>query len=292
MNAPSAAWCMFCAKTCDARAARRVDHRLQRRERRADRDVDAVDRRHPRQQRRDELLAPPRRSCASSSCRRSAACGSSSSRAPPRRAACLPSSSSSEAPPPVERWVTAVGEPELGQRRRRVAAADDGRRRARGDRLGDRARPAANGSSSNAPIGPFQNTVPACGDLARRRSAVRGPMSRPIQPSGTSTPSSSRALGVGGEAVGRAPGRWAASQPVRPAAGERAPRRLDVLGLAQRIADRVALRARGTESTSRRRSASCRRARRKRLDHADLVGHLGAADDGDERRAGILEDPA
>ena len=64
--------------------------------------------------------------------------------------------------------------------------------------------PAANGSSSNAPIGPFQKTVPARRDLARRtRSTVRGPMSRPIQPVGHVDPVEHAALGVRREPIAR-----------------------------------------------------------------------------------------
>ena len=48
--------------------------------------------------------------------------------------------------------------------------------------------PAANCGSSNRPIGPFQNTVPAPAMRSAYRAAVFAPMSSPIQPSGTSTP--------------------------------------------------------------------------------------------------------
>ena len=44
---------------------------------------------------------------------------------------------SSDAPPPVLTWSTSVGEPELADRRRAVAAADHGERLRRRDRLGD-----------------------------------------------------------------------------------------------------------------------------------------------------------
>ena len=54
----------------DARAARRVDHGLQRGERRAHRDLDALGARDARQQRLRRTPRPPRPSCASSSCPR------------------------------------------------------------------------------------------------------------------------------------------------------------------------------------------------------------------------------
>ena len=72
----------------------------------------------------------------------------------------LPSISSSDAPPPVERWVTSSARPNCASAAavspppttvvpaRRATASATARV------------PAANGSSSNAPIGPFQNTVP------------------------------------------------------------------------------------------------------------------------------------
>ena len=56
--------------------------------------------------------------------------------------------------------VDAIGEADLADRGRAVAAADDGETATVGDRLGDAyACPAANGASSNTPIGPFHNTV-------------------------------------------------------------------------------------------------------------------------------------
>ena len=96
------------------------------------------------------------------------------------------------------------------QRRRRVAAADDGDPRRVGDRLRrPSACPAANGASSKAPIGPFQKTVPARAiDRPRRprrcRARRRGPSSpRVCRPR---TPRCDRRVGaevVGDEIVGR-----------------------------------------------------------------------------------------
>ena len=101
----------------------------------------------------------------------------------------LPSRSSSEAPPPVETQEIRVGEPELLDRAHGVAAADDGVAVGLGDRLGDRVRARRRSAShSNTPIGPFQKTVCAAPMMRRERVArSSGPMSRPSQPSGTSS---------------------------------------------------------------------------------------------------------
>ena len=44
--------------------------------------------------------------------------------------------------------------------------------------------PASKGLVSNAPIGPFQTTCPAVRTASANCDMLRGPMSRPIQPSG------------------------------------------------------------------------------------------------------------
>ena len=69
------------------------------------------------------------------------------------------------------------------------------------------------------------------------------------------------------------------------------PRRIDALGLAERVADLVAL---GGEERKAHRAADEDRvgAIEERLEDADLVGHLGAADDRDERTLRVLEDAA
>ena len=73
----------------------------------------------------------------------------------------LPSISSSDAPPPVERWSTLSASPNCAS-----AAAESPPPTTVVAALAATASatarvPAANGASSNAPIGPFQNTVPA-----------------------------------------------------------------------------------------------------------------------------------
>ena len=104
----------------------------------------------------------------------------------------LPSISSREAPPPVERWVTSSSRPNWASAAAEsppptTVTASDSATASATVRV-----PAANGASSNAPIGPFQNTVPASRMTSAYPAALRGPMSSPIQPSGTSTPSSWR----------------------------------------------------------------------------------------------------
>ena len=141
----------------DARAARRVDQCASAVNGAQMRDVDAVE--------PDTAAAAPATKASASAIvlcifQLPAISGVRLIAAPPRPEG-LPSTSSSEAPPPVDRWVDVVGETELRERRGAVAAAHDRRPRRLGDGLGDARVPAANGSSSNAPIGPFQNTVPA-----------------------------------------------------------------------------------------------------------------------------------
>src|SRR5689334_2554317 len=173
-----------------ARAASRVDHRPEREERRADADVDALDRRHPRQQRLDELLGLGDRLVhlpVPGYERRARRIRAHTSASTP--GSCLPSISSSDAPPPVDRCVTLSARP-----KRWSAAAESPPPTtvvpgAAAMASATARVPAANGSISNAPIGPFQKTVPAAPIVAAYFSAVRGPMSRPIHPSGTSTPS-------------------------------------------------------------------------------------------------------
>ena len=97
-----------------------------------------------------------------------------------------PSRNSSEAPPPVEMWVILSAKPRLLHRCGRVAAADDGD----GARIPRRPRPgrcvpACEGRPlRNTPIGPFQTTVPApfIGIGEERAGSWRrcpGPSSRP-----------------------------------------------------------------------------------------------------------------
>ena len=123
----------------------------------------------------------------------------------------FPSSSSKDAPPPVESQSTLSSRPNL-----RSAATESpppitvvpG---AAATASATVRVPAANGSISKAPIGPFQSTVPAAGDrlgvaLGRARADVEAhPAVRHLDPVALA------ALGLGVEAPGRAPGRPAGS---------------------------------------------------------------------------------
>jgi hypothetical protein len=117
--------------------------------------------------------------------------------------------------------VDAVREAELRERRGRVAAAHDRRARRAAIASATARVPAANGSSSNAPIGPFQNTVPASAITSRsaRRCARRrrGPSSRRDVDAVELA-----ALGVGLELARRRRGRRAARSFVRARAALRA----------------------------------------------------------------------
>src|SRR6202012_5345388 len=105
---------------------------------------------------------------------------------------CRPSTSSSVAPPPVERWSTASSRPNWASAAAESPPPTTVTPLHLATAWATALVPAANGASSNAPIGPFQKTVPAPAINLPYRSEVLCPMSSPIQPSGTSTPSSSR----------------------------------------------------------------------------------------------------
>ena len=116
-------------------------------------------------------------------------------------------------------------------------------------------------------------------------------MSRPIHPSGTSTPSSVARRRVGGEALGD---HEVDRQPQAGPGARRRPsalaRQLDVLGGAQRGADLVAL---GGEEREAHRAADQDLVGDllEAFDHGDLVAHLGAAEDRDQRPDGLREQP-
>ena len=250
----------------DARAAGRVDHRLQREERRADRDVDAVGGRDARQQRLDELLGLGDRLVHLPVAR-------DQRRAGPGRAhdsastpgSVLPSISSSDAPPPVDRWVTLSASP-----KRWIAAAESPPPttvvpRRVGDRLGDRAR----AGGERLELERAHRAVPEhrAGPRDHHRVRLGGPRTdvEPHHPVGHVDAVDRLRLGVGGEPVGdhevdrqleapparrrrRRGSAWRARRPPRRTASRRS------RGPARR----------GTGSTSRRRSGSCPPPRRKR----------------------------
>ena len=110
-------------------------------------------------------------------------------------------------------------------------------------------------------------------------------MSRPIQPSGTSTPSISLALGVGAELDvprTRSTGRISSQSAVaRPWPAPRAPASTPVV-LEQRVADLHALRHEEAEA-HRAADQDLVGDVEEAVDHPDLVGDLGAAEHDDQR---------
>ena len=221
----------------DLRAARGVDERLQRQERRADDDLDAVDGGDLRQQRLDVLLglgdrlvhlpvAGDERGAAHVEglhAREGLALDQLQRRAAARGEV-----------------GDAVGEPELGQRRRGVAAADDRDRVGLGHGLGDRAR----AGRERLELERAHRAVPEHG--ARRRGSPR--RSRPRCAARRRGPSSrrarrrrrARASRCRRRTRGRRRGRSGSRSFSPPAASTRA-RGLQPLLLAQRVADVVAL---------------------------------------------------
>ena len=153
--------------------------------------------------------------------------------------------------------------------------------------------PAANGSSSKAPIGPFQSTVPALGDrLPRNSAAVRGPMSRPIQPSGTSTPSDSRRSAAASKRSPSTRSTGSRSRQSDASACCSASRRQpNPFLLDQRVPGRDPLGAKEAEA-HRAADQDLVGKLQETLDHADLVAHLGAAEDHDQRPGRVRDDGA
>src|SRR6185437_13589005 len=138
-------------------------------ERHADPHIDAVDGRDARQQGLDEVLRlalglvhlpvarDQRGACAHEATPALAPAPSSASTPGSVR----PSTSSSVAPPPVERWSMACSSPKRASAAAESPPPTTVTPRACATASATRRVPAANGSSSNAPIGPFQKTEPA-----------------------------------------------------------------------------------------------------------------------------------
>ena len=81
--------------------------------------------------------------------------------APPRPGSGLPSTSSSEAPPPVDRWSTMSSKPNWTSAAAESPPPTTVVAAVTATASATTRVPSANGASSNAPIGPFQNTVSA-----------------------------------------------------------------------------------------------------------------------------------
>ena len=181
-----------------------------------------------------------------------------------------------------------VGEPSLLDRRRRVAAADDrgGARRSATSARDRRACRRRTAAISKTPIGPFQTTVCASAQrVPRTPRRVCGPMSRIRHPGGhvvDARPSrlgASAANSLGDDDVDRQ------RRARRRAPRARAARRASVELVRPRPATLPISSPLRLQEGVRHAAADEQRVdlRQQVLDHADLVGHLGAAEDRDER---------
>ena len=140
-----------------------------------------------------------------------------------------------------------------------------------------------NRSSSNMPIGPFQNTMRASMITSVKAAADPGPMSNPLAPSGRFVPNV--AYSPSAVVPVMSSGRWI----VLPHAGlgEQTAARVDLVGFEQRVTDRLAL---GGEEREAHRSADHERIDHLEqcFDHAELVGDLRPAEDRDEGVLGLV----
>src|SRR6185369_11786963 len=97
----------------------------------------------------------------------------------------LPSRYSNDAPPPVEMW---LNDPASRPSRRTAAAESPPPTTLKPGQAATASAtpfvPAANGATSNTPIGPFQKTVCASARTAENAATAAGPMSRPFVPGG------------------------------------------------------------------------------------------------------------
>ena len=282
--------CMFWAYTATREPSALSTIACERRERRADRDLDAVEARDARQQRLDKRSAS-RRSCSSSSCPRPAGHGSSlrlSSAATP--GSMRPSISSSVAPPPVETCVTRPVRPNV------ASAATE-------SPPPTTVVPGHAATASATVRVPCSNAAPRTPPSARSKRPCRQRASAPRSaqrcadrcrvPSSHRAPRRRRCRGA------RRPSRRARRSRDRPAASALRTR-------PRSSAPRAASRPSSSQSEAptewpctlkngkhiappiNTASASSKNA----IDDADLVGHLGAAEHRDERPRRLLEDRA
>ncbi len=144
--------------------------------------------------------------------------------------------------------------------------------------------PAANGATSNTPIGPFQSTVLASAIASEKIAADSGPTSRPFQPSGMRSARTMRVAAASVDLLGD----HDVGGNLHPPGAEQSPALVDHVGLDERVADRVAL---GHEERERHRATHEHRVApvEQRVDDAELVAHLGAAEHRDERSVGESE---
>ena len=146
--------------------------------------------------------------------------------------------------------------------------------------------PAANGASSNTPIGPFQKTVfGPCRAPRRTRPPSRGPMSRPSRSAGIASTGTASCSASAANCVAAT---TSTGSTILPAArSSRSPAGVDHLLLEQRPADLVALRLEEREAHA---AADQQRVDlgQQRLDHRQLVGDLRAAEHHHVRPLGLV----
>ena len=150
--------------------------------------------------------------------------------------------------------------------------------------------PASNRGSSKAPIGPFQNTVRAARITSPNSAAVPGPMSAPFHPAGSDVPAwrtSPPFSGSKSTPSGDERGDVARQMDAVPGLGEQPLARVDLVRLDHRVAHRLAP---GDEEREAHAAADGERVDdlQQRVDHRELVGHLRAAEHGDERPHRLL----
>ena len=195
--------------------------------------------------------------------------------------------SSSDAPPPVERCVTSSARPNW------CRAADESPppttvvARRGGHRLGDGARAGRERLELERAHRAVPEDRPGAGDLlavglgGARTDVEAHPAVRHVDAVELA------ALGVGVE--GLAEHEVDGQTQLLAAAREELAGRVEVLVGTQRVADRVALHGQEREA-HRAADEDGVGALQEGLEHADLVGHLGAADDRHQRPRGVLED--
>ena len=200
-----------------------------------------------------------------------------------------PSSSASDAPPPVEMCAMRSATPNWLRGRDRVAAADHGEAGVLGDGVGD----GAGAVGEVLDLEHAHRAVPEdrvrVGDArARRACDVRGPMSRPISPSGMLVDRDDLRLLVGVDRCGDDASTGSSSV------------QSSFLGQLDDAAGRARRLRRPRRATSRRRAPFALRKVNaiappiriasaivdEALEHADLVADLEPADDADERTVG------
>ncbi len=152
--------------------------------------------------------------------------------------------------------------------------------------------PAANGASSNTPMGPFHRMVLASATIAENDATVRGPMSSPIRPAGIDRASTiwvSASAAISGAATTST-----GSATVTPRSRARPQGATDLLDAVGLDPGRTHLAALRGEERERHGAPDEERVHPvdERVDHTQLVGDLGATEHGNVRPLRVLPEPA